>query len=196
MSEGELISNGIKTGDNLLLEFNSGVLVKGNLEKITRKQGMNLIFSFQNCTVSYQDNVLFRPEWGIYDMAVGETIVSAFAGPADPDSFGLKYPAPREKTHHIQYTAEMLRLQELYSQVRSIREYGVRISELEGIWQILKVQFPDEWLLPLEIAELLSSQNENNLFAEEVSAFLKAYSCRSEEAKILIEAGIQLITNP
>ena len=89
---------------NLLLEFTSGVQVKGRLEKIIRKQGRNLVFSFQNCTVSYQDIELFKPEWGIYDMAVGEKIISAFAGPADPDAFELKYPAPKEKTHHIKYT--------------------------------------------------------------------------------------------
>ena len=79
LSEGELTSKGIVIGTELLLEFNNGLQVKGMLEKITRKQGHNLIFTFHNCTVKFQDFELFKPEWGIYDMAVGEKIISAFA---------------------------------------------------------------------------------------------------------------------
>lgn len=196
MSEGELSSNGIKTGINLLLKFNSGVLVSGNLETITRKLGRNLVFSFLNCTVTYLNTVLFKPEWGMYDMAVGETIVSAFAGPADPDAFGLKYPAPREKTHHIHYNNEILRLHALYNEVRDLREKGGDIQVLERVWQRLKVNYPNEWLLPLEIAELLSQQKDHNFFTEEVSTFLDAFSGRSNETRILMESGLRLFTNP
>lgn len=194
-SDGELSKNGIVTGNEILLEYLSGVKIKGRLERITRKNGLNLLFSFQNCTVSYQDLELFKPQWGTFDMAIGDRIVSAFAGPADPGAYGLKYPAPREKTHHIKYKGEMLSLHELYSEVRNFRESGGGISVIEGVWHKLKVRYPDEWLLPLEIAELLSKQNDNNLFADEVNAFLKAFSCRSEEAKTVIDSGLQLLTN-
>jgi phenylalanine-4-hydroxylase len=33
--------------------------------------------------------VLFQPEWGVYDMAVGKKVTSAFSGPADVNSFDL-----------------------------------------------------------------------------------------------------------
>jgi len=194
MSEGELSSNGIKTGDNLVLEFNSGVLVKGNLEKIFRNQGMNLVFSFRNCTVKYKDSELFRPEWGIYDMAVGEKIISAFAGPADPDAFGLKYPLPKEKTHHIQYTAETLRLHSLYSEARWLRENEGDIKKLERIWQILKSEYTNDWLLPLEMAEFMNDHNDQ--LTKEISSFLKALSKKNEEMQSLINDGLSLFINP
>lgn len=196
MSEGELSSNGIITGRELFFEFNSGVLVKGRLEKITRKQGRNLVFSFQNCTVTYQNKVLFKPEWGVYDMAVGEKIMSAFAGPTDPDAFGLKYPAPEEKTHHIQYSDNTIRLHALYSQVRSIREKRGEMSEVEQIWQTLKLRYPDEWLLPLEIAELLKNNSVNFGLEEEITRFLKNLSGKDEEMHNLVENGLSLFTNP
>jgi len=196
MSEGELFANGIITGNEILLEFNSGVRVNGRLEKITRQEGRNLIFSFQNCSVRYKNEDLFKPEWGIYDMAVGEKITSAFAGPADPDAFGLKYPAPKEKTHHIKYSTDALHLHKLYSEVRTLRENRRDIDKLESIWQILKIHYPNEWLLPVEIIELLTKHNDSKGLAVEINMFLKAQSEKNEETRNLIGAGLQLITNP
>ena len=196
MSEGELSANGIITGRELLLEFNSGVLVKGRLEKITRKQGHNLVFSFHNCIVKYKDIDLFKPEWGMYDMALGEKVVSAYAGPADPEGFELKYPAPEEKTHHIQFTGEILRLHAMYNEVRSIREKGGNSKAIEEIWRILKQQYPGEWLLPLEIAELIKSRYDINGLEEEIICYLKTLSNKDEEMKNLVEGGLNLFTNP
>ena len=45
------------------------------------------MITFDECTVTYFDEVLFKPEWGLYDMAVGKEVVSAYAGPADVESF-------------------------------------------------------------------------------------------------------------
>jgi len=196
MSESELSSNGIVTGSELLLEFISGVQVKGRLEKITRKQGRNLLFSFQDCKVIYQNLILFKPGWGVYDMAVGEKIISAFAGPTDPGAFGLKYPAPKEKTHHIKYTEDALHLHALYSEVKSLREKGGDFKKLEGIWQILKFQYPTEWLLPLEIAELLKNYKDFNDLSEEIIGFLKFLSGTNEGMQNLIENGLEQIINP
>ena len=196
MSDGELSSNGITKGKELLLEFNSGVKVEGRIEKITREQGRNLVFSFHNCSVSYKNVELFKPEWGVYDMAVGEKIISAFAGPADPDAFGLQYPVPAEKTHHIHYSDKMLRLHYLYSEIRLLREKGGDIETLNNIWQILKYQYPDEWLLPLEMAELLKRLNDSSGLDEEILSYLKTLSSQDKEIQNLIEKGLILFTNP
>lgn len=194
MSEGELYSNGIITGNELLLEFSNGVKVQGRLTKITRHQGRTLIFSFRNCTVQYKNLTLFNPEWGVYDMAVGEKIVSAFSGPADIEAFEMKYPVPKEKTHHNQYAGETLSLHALYHEVRSLREDSGNIDALSAIWKSLKNHYPDEWLLSLEIAELLTKYNNTIGLAEEINAFLKNLSDKNEEMRSLIGDGLQLIT--
>ena len=196
MSEGELSVNGIITGRELLLEFNSGVTVKGRLEKITREKRHNLVFTFHNCMVRYQDMELFKPEWGIYEMALGEKIVSAYAGPADPAGFELKYPVPEEKTHHLHYTDEILRLHAMYSEVRSIRENGGNSKAVEEIWRIIKHKYPGEWLLPLEIVELIKNHYAINGLEEEIISYLKTLSNKSEEMQNLVEGGLNLFTNP
>ncbi len=194
MSEGDLFSNRIVPGNELRLEFTSGVQVKGRLERVIRMQGRNLLFSFVECTVIYRNQELFKPEWGMYDMALGEKIISSFAGPADPDAFGLKYPAPKEKTHHIQYSGETLRLHSLYSEVRWLRENAGDIDKLKRIWQILKSEFPNEWLLPLEMAEFL--KDEKDQVTKEINSFLKALSTKNKETQSLINDGLSLFINP
>jgi phenylalanine-4-hydroxylase len=138
---------------------------------------------------------LFKPEWGIYDMAIGAYIISAFAGPADPDAFGLHYPAPEEKTHHIEHTEVNRKLFGLYSSVSAARNNGSDTATFIGSWEILKKEFPDEWLLPLEIAEELTKQNDVSGTIEEIVSSLRARSEENEEMQKLIGDGLLLITD-
>jgi phenylalanine-4-hydroxylase len=195
MSAGELESQGIIAGKEILLEFTSGVKVEGTLQKIIIHKGYNLIFSFSECTVRYKEFELFKPEWGIYDMAIGSEIISAFAGPADPDAFGLKYPVPEEKTHHILHTEANKRLNSLYKVVREIRENRQNSKSLVDSWQTLKKDYPLEWLLPLEIAEELIKQNDKSGTSDEIIVYLKSRSSESEEMQKLINDGLNLITD-
>ena len=88
----DLKEYGIIEGKKTTLNFESGVKVKGEI--ITGKrdlQGKIILISFKDCTVTFLNQVLFKPNLGIYDMVVGESIKSAFAGPASPDSFDDVY---------------------------------------------------------------------------------------------------------
>jgi phenylalanine-4-hydroxylase len=194
MSEGDLRALGIDIGNEISLVFESGVQVYGILEKITRQKGHNLLFSFIHCTVRFQDKVLFKPEWGIYDMAVGEKIVSTYSGPADPDSFGLKYAAPREKTHHIQHTDTVLRLNNLYREIEALKMDKGNTVSLTEVWHTLKLYYPNEWLLPLEMLEILSIQNDDSGLSENIMRFLNEKKEENEEMQKLIGDGLLLIT--
>jgi len=77
----------ISEGKKAKLEFESGVTVEGKIDKILRRDGKLLLITFSNCTAKYGDRVLFEPEWGTYDMAVGEKISSVFNGAADNDAY-------------------------------------------------------------------------------------------------------------
>ncbi len=195
LSEGELGSQGIKTGRELSLHFTSGIHVEGLLEKIKSRNGHNLILSFQNCTVRLKGKELFNPSWGIYDMAVGNKIISAFAGPADPDSFGLEYPAPIEKTHHLQHSESKLALYKLYELVAEIRNHSNNIGRLDATWKKIKSLYTDEWLLPLEIVEALNNHKYNTSLSDEINTYLKARMAQNEDMRKLIGDGL-LLTNP
>lgn len=193
MSDGELASRGIENGKTILLEYNSGVRVEGYLDKITRRQGNSLLFTFKNCTVNYRGKELFNPGWGTYDMAVGSRIISAYAGPADPDAFVLQYPAPVEKTHHLEHDEETKRLHTLYQEVRILRENEINAVKLSDIWHAVKQYYPGEWLLPLEIAELLKKDEDSAKVLNDIFQHLENKKSEGDELRSLVGDGLKMI---
>jgi phenylalanine-4-hydroxylase len=190
-TESELHSNGFSKGKNKHLEFESGLMVKGNILNILTKKGKNLIISFADCTVSYQDQVLFEPAWGIFDMAVGELIYSAFSGPADPKRFEFSFNVPEEKTHKIIYSDKAKQLHALYQQVRDIREGKKEQVTLEKIYSQVIEDYPREWLLISEIFELSKNFKYNGLRAK-VESNLLGLKDNNPDLSILIENGMKV----
>lgn len=175
------------------LLFEGGILVEGEI--ITGKrnlQGKVILISLRNCTVSLGDRILFHPSWGIYDMAVGESIVSAFSGIADPNSFGQQFEIPKEKTHKIIYSKKQLELFNFYKEVRKMRNSGkVDESILKKIFGQLVKNYPNDWLLVLEIYELLNPSSSTPLKTEVLDHLNRAYSDKSINQ--LIKDGLQLL---
>ena len=190
MSPTDLEAYGIFEGKQITLNFKRGITVTGEI--ITGKrnlQGKIILISFKNCTVKYGDEILFQPEWGIYDMAVGANIVSAYSGIADPDNYGLTYEAPKEKTHKIVYSKEDKETHNRYQIVRDMRENNeIDLTILESIFNNIK-ESDVEWILGLEIYELLYKTN--NSFKVEVLDYLNKY--KNGEFGNLISDGLMLM---
>lgn len=162
MSIDELMSLEIEAGKQVSLEFESGVNVQGKLINVSKnRKGLNMILSFEDCRVNYNDEVLFQPEWGTYDMAVGESIVSVFSGAADMAVFSKDNPlVSSELTHKIQYGEKRLELHKLYQKIRDIREGNTDKQELAGVWQEL-IKHPKDWLAAVEILEISTDDSLN-----------------------------------
>jgi phenylalanine-4-hydroxylase len=190
LSDGDLEALGIVAGKKIIIEFESGLKVDGILESILRKEGKILVMSFSDCRVTFRDRLLFDPAWGMYDMAVGEKIESAFSGPADPFAFELEYPVPKEKTHKISHSAEALKLHHMYQNVRDFRENKINEIDLRGTWNIIKQEYPEEWLLPLELLELTKDKTEYQSFEDEIKTYLLTIKSADPDIKRLIENGM------
>jgi len=194
MSPTDLEAYGIYEGKSTKLVFERGIEVEGEI--ITGKrnlQGKIILISLRNCTVKMGDRVLFDPSWGVYDMAIGSFIISAFSGVADPNSYGLQFDPPKEKTHKIvYYSPKELELHKMYDNISQIRDKEViDLDKLEIVLQKLKSDYKQEWLLPLEIYELLKLRKESTLF-EDVSSHLDKLS-QNKTIAHLIKDGMQLI---
>jgi len=193
LSINELIEIGIVEDENCKIEFESGVSIEGKLEQILRKHDKNLLFTFSNCLVKFQDRILFEPGWGKFDMAVGQRIVSVFTGPADAKAFGYEFPTPHEKTHKIAHSEASQKLHVLYKTVRDIRENKKGVSNLLEIWNDIKQNYPSEWLLPLEILEILKKQQSDSLLITEITRFLLSRQETEKQLVNLISNGLSLI---
>jgi phenylalanine-4-hydroxylase len=193
LSDSELSDLGIIIGQSVVLEFESGVRVVGLLNSLTRKEGKLILMTFDQCMVTLRDHALFLPAWGLYDMAVGRKIVSVYSGPADAEAFGLSYPVPSEKTHKIRHTSKAFKLHELYKELAGFRGNDYNPTIVEDIWKIVIRNFPDEWLVALEIYELLLLNNHQNLIGE-VKSHLEKISEGNPDTNKLITDGINLLT--
>lgn len=192
MSPRDLKAYGIYEGEHMRLEFESGVVVEGKAITGTRDlRGKILIITLDNCTVTCGDEVLFHPDWGIYDMAIGTDVISAYAGPADVTSFEDVGKVSETKTAKISYSDSEKELFALYDEVRQLRESNnAREDSLSKIFSKLRSTFNNDWLLVLELYELALSFNFAIQF--ELIEYLERLQENSEYQQ-LISNGLQLL---
>jgi phenylalanine-4-hydroxylase len=182
----------IYEGKEITLLFEGNIKVTGKvITGIRDLQGKIILISFKNCTVTHGKTILFKPEWGIYDMAVGKEVVSAYAGPASMLSFESVGKISKEKTHKITYSKAQKELDNLYKEVRELREQKeVNIVLLNTIFNRIVSDFKNEWLLVLEIYELI--YNSNSTIEKEVLVYLNQLKKLPKYGN-LISNGIQLL---
>ena len=192
MSPKDLEIYGICEGKQVHLHFEGGINVCGEI--ITGKRdvrGKIILISFKKCTVTFGDMVLFKPEWGVYDMAVGKKVISAFAGPACPNSFRNLYKVSKTKSRKPSSNNLQKKLYTLYENLRFMRENS-RLEEpsLLNILNELKENHHKDWLLCLEMYELVYGKGLK--IEKDIQEHLDKLKSISTINK-LISDGIQLI---
>ncbi|OMQ09479.1 aromatic amino acid hydroxylase [[Flexibacter] sp. ATCC 35103] len=193
MSPKDLQAYSIVENETVKLEFEGNIIVEGEIITGSRNlHGEIILISFRNCTVMHGEKILFQPEWGNYDMAIGKKVVSAFSGPADVNSFDLINSVPKTTTIKAKHTDERDDLEVLYQTVRMVRENKDSKSELKSVFEKLKQNHPNDWLLSVEIAELLKDSNEEQLL-QEVLVYLDQLKVKRPEVAHLIAGGLDLI---
>lgn len=192
MSPYDLEAYKIREGEMTKLEFEGGITVEGEVITGTRnRKGKVLIVSFKNCTVKHYDEILFHPDWGVYDMAIGKSIVSAFAGPADFTSFDMVTHELETKSKKIELDPKQQKLRDLYQEVREIREKDLFNEEkLFNLFQTIQAEYPDEWLIQVELYELAFKKN--YAIQESIKTYLNQMAQNRKDVAHLIEDGIRL----
>ncbi|SFI95396.1 aromatic amino acid hydroxylase [Myroides guanonis] len=192
MSPKDLKAYNIYEGKVATLEFEGGVTVKGEIiTGIRNLKGKIILISFKNCTVNYENQILFKPEWGTYDMAIGSEIVSAFSGPADFKSFNLINHVPSSQTIKAISNEEKVELERMYLAVRKHRENEGK-TDLNTILETLKNKFQNDWLLTLEILEIATKESDKQL-EKDSYAHLENVKNSRPEIKHLIDNGIEIL---
>ena len=193
MSPRDLKAYDIYEAGKVTLEFEGNLTVSGKIITGSRNlQGEIILISLKNCTVLHNENILFLPEWGIYDMAVGKKVTSAFSGPADVNSFDMITHMQKSATVKAKKSPEKTALENLYQQVRSIRESKNNYNQLNTIFENLKQNHLLDWLLSVEIIELLNKHHDLVL-KNNVLAHLDILTLKRPEIAHLIASGLRLL---
>lgn len=178
---------------NKLVELNflSGITVKGVLKKLIRRDQKNILMTFNNCTVTdINGEILFDPSWGVYDMAIGDSVVSVFGGSADQQHYPL-YKAPSSHVTETQmHDDDTLAQFKLYDRLRLNRkELNIKNSE-NLLVEINEVKKPD-WLLLFEAIELGNLTKADKSTIESLTEkLLICHSSGNDEVKTLIDYGV------
>ncbi len=192
MSPRDLRAYDIYEGEVVTFEFKGGVIVKGEIITGTRNlQGKILLISFKNCTVTHGDTVLFKPEWGQYDMAVGKSVASGYSGPADLNSFNLITHEVSSQTIKTKKTPERIELELLYKQIREYRNNTNTSVSISKSLDCLKANHPNDWLLAVEIYELCLKYNKADL-AKLTLDYLHVLTEKRPDVSHLITDGIKI----
>ena len=134
---------------------------------------------------------MFKAEWGVYDIAVGENIVSVYAGPASDESFDDLHTVSKVKTEKIKYSLKEKELFKLYKKVRNIRENKkINFKTLANVFSEVKSKYKNEWLILIEIYEIIHELKCN--FKEELHDYLIKMS-KKDNYSDLINNGLKLI---
>jgi phenylalanine-4-hydroxylase len=192
MSPRDLKAYNIYEGEQVSLEFEGGITVRGEIITGTRNlRGEIILITFQNCTVRHGDELLFQPDWGLYHMAVGQEIVSAFNGPADLGSFDLISHVPGEQTIRVEKDGTRRQLEKLYGQIREFREGTNRTISRNKVFREVKSNHPGDWLLSVELYELAVAGHDG-AFALEILEHLEKVKQDRPKVGHLIDDGIAL----
>jgi phenylalanine-4-hydroxylase len=195
-SNDDLESNHMIIGSVLKLEYQSGITIEGVLTDIIRKEEKIILMSIDSNRVKYEGKYLNYNPGGIYHLAIGEKITSVFCGAADKDAY--IQPSKVSKTRVIKYTltAKENELNNLYQDVRDCRAGKKEPAIIPDIWERLKSDHPEDWLLPVELLEVILSVNSYPEIEKEINNHLEKMVTENKELKKLIEDGIYLAYNP
>jgi phenylalanine-4-hydroxylase len=190
----DLIENGWAVNAMIQLHYENGIQINGKLINTTFKDNKLLIMSFENCTVTDEENnIYFEPAWGIYDMAIGDAIVSVFNGTADKGIYEDQLYVSEQPTHQQNYTAKDLQYQSLFKQISNYREQSQSDDALNQIWHGIKNDFETDWLGAMELLELVDTMPSQQVLANELRIYLNAQSTKYPAYAKLIRDGLKII---
>lgn len=191
----ELEKLGIICENRAELNFSGGLILKGMVSSILKRKTKLILISFTDCTLKdEQGNVYFEPSWGVFDMAIGEKIVSVYSGAADKDAYEEIALKAKSVTFHPEYTENQKRYHDLFRQVRVCRETQNGFERLTKIWGELKQDFREDWLCAIEILEILELGSLFSDLAREIRIHLEMKASNEPELNRLIQNGFYLIS--
>ena len=183
--------------DTISIKFESEIRLDGVINNKIFNDEQLLIVSFSNCKVTKQDEILFDPSWGVFDLACGSSVTSVYGGPADIESY-LKYMnielSNQEKPKYLtEYSKSDKVLINLYEKVKSMQNESLIVKkELELIIAELDSSFQNDWLIRFELLKILNHNKDFELI-NQLKMQIANISNANQDLKNSIQRGFKYI---
>jgi len=199
----DLSKLGIEVGLKSTLRLTTGFEIVGLVAEILRDESQTLLaIKWRGCSVKRGEKDYFLPEWGDFDMAIGEAVTSVSGGPADPERYGSHDvgTAATSPARTSPFSATELAAFGAYQKVRELRDKitnsvrpEVFAEQVTQLLQDIGAGFPHEWLLQLELVELAKRTKAPG--ADDLAAGLERETAASStEKRWLVQQGLALAT--
>lgn len=197
------IMNGVelKIDQICQLEYKSGIRVCGLLKNKLQLSPNATILTFSEATCELPNNsgteILFRPEWGDYDIIIANQVVSGFGGPADRASYGDVSDFVAARVQPVQFSEQQKQIFKLYTEVRAFRQEESRpFVDFQELFLKVSQQARNEWLLFLELIEIGHRQKFDPQFLKMIEFHLSSLIEKNEKWRSLIQDGLELAYAP
>jgi len=191
----ELREHGISLGANVTLNWPSGYQLVGNLKNILTFEQKNLIFTFTQATLSFTNpldlnyhEILFKPEWGEFDLLMGTKVTSVFGGNLSSDgNINQSAKTHAQQQPHQQQnqppppptTGFLSELNSLHLQIKQWRDELLNdtpsihskslVTQTFNLWsQSPHPKDKKQWLLTFEVYELLLMLKASDQYLEPI----------------------------
>ena len=189
----ELKTIGVECGKHSKITFQSGLTVSGIIKNIIKFEGKPILINIDNAHVRLEDKVLFKPEWGQYDLTCGNEIVSIFGGPADWNNYkNLDLNEENISYHSSNLTKKTEHLNKLYKKVEKFKNKKAPNKNYLPILKIIYTNYSEEWLLCMIIYEIIYNDSKIMFEVQFLGKYLRKFKS-DKQLKNAIERGLGLI---
>ncbi len=174
----------------------SGHILRGHVVRVLSHGPTGLVLVVKNLEVRDSQGRMIAESGGETRLVpIASRIVSVFGGAADRKSFVMKTrgsAGTKVKSHKTNLTAENAALNELYRKVRECRDQNGNSAEpLLKILTELDARHPEDWLLRLELLELISRLDPMSPAVASTRQTLENLKSTNKDFKEMIERGLQ-----
>ena len=146
-----LLRMGFKKGKKIKLKLSGGIKMEGEFVSALKKEGKLLVMQFKNCLMTDKQNqLLYHPSWGPFDLAIGSKVLSVFSGPADLNTYLLKDDFKPSKAPLKEANKKQKKRHQLYKKISQLKKQDLNVKVISQLFEEIKKQ-DNNWLLFLEL---------------------------------------------
>ena len=176
------------------ISFPSGINLNGVIQNKIFNNSKLLVVSFNHCKMTRGDKILFDPDWGVFDLACGNSVVSVSGGPSDIKSYlkfmNIELPNKSKPNYLINHSESEKSLISLYEIIRP----DIDDHELKLIIDELDTSFKHDWLLRFELLSILNPEKQPDLISK-LKSEIYDISKKDHDLYNSIQRGFGIISN-
>jgi phenylalanine-4-hydroxylase len=176
-----------------------GVRIFGNIVQEVSLGGRGKVLVLENARAEKDGVKIKGVDPVYYPLVLSSDVRSVFGGAADRVEFLSRSGSKVERTskvpvHRANLSVEQNILAELYQKVRDFRDSGKTAGyELTEVYNALRRRYPKDWLLRLELLEIVSKWPTSPEWMDAIRVELKELASQNQDHGEMIDRGLALI---